>query len=488
MRSNPLQLNGPRKLEGKELLQFFKKYPEIIPRQSYPSSVYFLLNLDNFIIAYKQWLAFALHEADQLKTRGWYKYDVNENELQDLYSGLIRVLEQQIRSRQLKYYKNPALETILQRTIAFRDIIKGLSDKILQNRPTLNSPCPNCESLKDNNKKCRRNIYVSTDNKLDLSLAGHGVSFADKKDQIDAIPGNNLKSDQKPIILHPSDDRLQLEEVMYDEEVIQRCGFQLFKFYDQKNPSKLLDFWVYNPFPNVIFKLLLEHHEGLRELNLKSLKRGSQFEFFSQGTMVPRGSRIAMGGLPGDAYVMYPGMEGLDSEGINVLFNDAETSMILSEAARIFSFDHFTALDKASKEGDRLGTSGATTYHCNNYTAPLHKDNDTVPGICSQYQLQARKDLKEFSFIYGDYRKYVVARTNSLWSFSGSNMHGTMLPSTLPLRPEDITIKSPQDSGQQPPRVSNGDHRTETKRNNIAAKKYQTVRVCRQQIYRYWNL
>ncbi|KDR65316.1 hypothetical protein GALMADRAFT_148783 [Galerina marginata CBS 339.88] len=193
---------------------------------------------------------------------------------------------------------------------------------------TLNSPCPNCQSLKDDNKKCRRNIFVSTDNKLDLSLAGVGVSFADKKDQIDAIPGNNLKSGQKPIILHPSDDRLQLEEVMYDEEVIARCGFQLFKFYDQKNPSKLLDFWVYNPFPSDIFERLLKYHRGLQELNLKSLKRGSQFEFFSQGTMVPRGSRIAMGGLPGDAYVMYPGMEGLDPEGINLLFNDAEVFLV----------------------------------------------------------------------------------------------------------------------------------------------------------------
>ncbi|KDR67906.1 hypothetical protein GALMADRAFT_146658 [Galerina marginata CBS 339.88] len=101
-------LNGPRKLEGKELLQFFKEYPDVIPRQSYPSSVYFLLNLDNFIIVYKQWLAFALHEADQLKERDWYKYDLNalkqENEMQDLYSGLIRLLEQQIRSGHLTSY------------------------------------------------------------------------------------------------------------------------------------------------------------------------------------------------------------------------------------------------------------------------------------------------------------------------------------------------------------------------------------------------
>ncbi|KDR65712.1 hypothetical protein GALMADRAFT_148477 [Galerina marginata CBS 339.88] len=379
-------VNGSRKLTASEVLQFLKKNPDVIPRQSYPSSIYFLLNRDNFLIAYKQWLAFAINEANQSETKAKYIYDLNglkeDQMIHWLYSDLMRELKGQVKSGAINYYNNPALETILRRSDIFRDIKKELANKILQGRPTAKATC-----LKYN--------------KLDLSLAGIG--------------GNNLKSGQKPTILHPSDSRLQLEEIMYDEEVIQRCGSQVFRFYDQKNPTKMLDFWVYNPFPAEIFKILLSNHEGLRELNLKSLKRGSQFEFYSQGTMVPRGSRIPMGGLPGDAYVMYPGMEALDCEGINILFNDAETSMILSEAARIFSFDHFKALDKASNEGDRLGTSGATTYHCNNYTAPLHKDNDAVPGICSQYQLQARKDLKEYSFIYGDYRKYVVARTNSLW-------------------------------------------------------------------------
>jgi hypothetical protein len=92
--------------------------------------------------------------------------------------------------------------------------------------------------------------------------------------------------------------------------------------------------------------------------------------------------------------------------------------MILSEAARIMSFDHFKDLEQSGKEGDRLGTLGATTYLCNNYTSPLHCDSDTVPGLCAQYHLQARKDLREYSFIYGDYRMYMVSRSNSLWYYS----------------------------------------------------------------------
>jgi hypothetical protein len=89
-------------------------------------------------------------------------------------------------------------------------------------------------------------------------------------------------------------------------------------------------------------------------------------------------------------------------------------------------------------------------------------------------------------------------------SFSGSTMHGSMLPSTLLLRPEDITLSNltsnNQDSGHialrdrdggggggGPPRVSNGDHITKNKRNNIAAKRYQRVRACRSQIHNYWG-
>jgi hypothetical protein len=168
--------------------------------------------------------------------------------------------------------------------------------------------------------------------------------------------------------------------VTYDENVIKRCGYQFFAFYDEADrlkveaqkrkvyskqdssnqvwfidddqekannpPPKIvlfifllllscvsfdlkLDFWAYNVFPENIFQRLTDHHEEIQQLNLKSVKRGSQFQFYSEGEMFSRGARAPMGGLPGDAYTMYAGMDAIDCEGINILFNDAEVYFYL---------------------------------------------------------------------------------------------------------------------------------------------------------------
>lgn len=89
--------------------------------------------------------------------------------------------------------------------------------------------------------------------------------------------------------------------------------------------------------------------------------------------------------------------------------------MILLEATRILAFGIFEDLQKASFNGDRIGTSAVTTYLCNNYTSPIHKDEDSVTGLCAQLELQAKSSLCEYSFIHADYRVYFVSRSNSLW-------------------------------------------------------------------------
>ena len=42
--------------------------------------------------------------------------------------------------------------------------------------------------------------------------------------------------------------------------------------------------------------------------------------------MFGRGSRSAMGGMRGDAYVFYQGMDADQEQGIQALFNDAEVN------------------------------------------------------------------------------------------------------------------------------------------------------------------
>jgi len=44
----------------KDLFKAIKKYPNIIPRKAYPSSIFFLLNFENFELALEQWLIYGL--------------------------------------------------------------------------------------------------------------------------------------------------------------------------------------------------------------------------------------------------------------------------------------------------------------------------------------------------------------------------------------------------------------------------------------------
>jgi hypothetical protein len=85
-----------------------------------------------------------------------------------------------------------------------------------------------------------------------------------------------------------------------------------------------LDFWLYNAFSEEVLKVLKDHHSSLQKV--KAVKRGKQFDLFSQGSMIPKGSREAMGGAAGDTYALYAGMDAVSLEDLDSLFNDAEVS------------------------------------------------------------------------------------------------------------------------------------------------------------------
>jgi hypothetical protein len=83
-----------------------------------------------------------------------------------------------------------------------------------------------------------------------------------------------------------------------------------------------LDFWLYNAFTQEVFDVLLHHHASLQKV--KEVKRGAQFEHYSEGSMIPKGGREAMGGIEGDTYTLYSGMEAVTLPDLNSLFDDAE--------------------------------------------------------------------------------------------------------------------------------------------------------------------
>jgi len=70
-----------------------------------------------------------------------------------------------------------------------------------------------------------------------------------------------------------------------------------------------------------------------------------------------------------------------------------------------------------------------------------------------------------------------------------------MLPSTTPLGPKDqtifgelhVAIPSGEEQPYEPPRVSNGSHKTKPKKNQVAERHYQQVRDHGENIHAFWN-
>ena len=84
---------------------------------------------------------------------------------------------------------------------------------------------------------------------------------------------------------------------------------------------------MYDAFHSTILSRLQSHHSDLQ--HVKKITRGSQFESYSQGAMLPKGAHAPMGGAPGDSYTFYSGMEAVTEEGIRALFNDAEVNFLI---------------------------------------------------------------------------------------------------------------------------------------------------------------
>lgn len=67
---------------------------------------------------------------------------------------------------------------------------------------------------------------------------------------------------------------------------------------------------------------MVNHSKKLSKI--KPIKRGGQFQQFSQGQMRGIGSRLPAGGAPGDAYRAYEGTSADSLEDLDLLFNHAE--------------------------------------------------------------------------------------------------------------------------------------------------------------------
>ncbi|KAJ3729836.1 hypothetical protein C8R42DRAFT_637972 [Lentinula raphanica] len=241
---------------------------------------------------------------------------------------------------------------------------------------------------------------------------------------------------------------ISLRGLESDPDIVARCGHQLLLVLDQHcDPSimnqsvvdwktarekKVIDFIWYGSLDDDMLSILQDN--VVESTGVQAVKRGGQFQTFSSGKMVPVGSRLPSGGRPGDSYTSYSGLEASTQNGLDILFNQAATSVIMTSTAKLAHPELANDLSLLSADCDRIGMSGANIFNCTGYLAPIHSDNDATRGLCAQALLHADASHNEFSFCNIEYQYYIVTSTNCLWSFHSKNLHGTMLPSALTVR------------------------------------------------------
>ncbi|KAJ3535716.1 hypothetical protein NMY22_g6363 [Coprinellus aureogranulatus] len=456
---------------GRDVIKALVKHPEIIPLDSSPSSAYLFVNQESFVEAWEDFLLYGLQDKG---------YDVsplyNQGQLnRELFRQISRAIPDRLIPRNRVHIKDPRLLVILERSEKILNKKHDMAPRGLgglmgrADRQNLTKPCHRCRN-EDPSERCVQDLLVSV-KPPQTDLVGCGVSVYPLEEVVK--PRGNKKSgkDVKPL-LHPIND-LGLREIRCNEDVIKRCGVQIFRILDKDTPGPnhvLRDFWVYKAFDDDTFKSLSEHVR--RFSHYKGIVRGSQFETFTQGKMCPFGERTPRGGAPGDCHRLYDSMSAATPELVHCLFDNAEDSLVFSILARQVAPEIYSQIEDACDVGERVGTSRSTLYYCRNYAAPLHRDDDVGPGLCATLDFEAER--YEYCFINMAYPFYFAPRPGSFWSFRGSDIHGTSLPA-LRMR------------GGAAVRVSETEHRAKPRKNAKTAARYRQVRAMQTSLEEFWN-
>ncbi|KAJ7780390.1 hypothetical protein B0H14DRAFT_2631168 [Mycena olivaceomarginata] len=464
---------NPRIAGGKELIRAFLQYPTLIPRASYPQSVYFALGQANFTRTWHHYLGAGLHS---------FGYNVHLQNVEALYGDLMQVLHRRRKEQNLHTIPDLSLQTIFNRTLDFKELYESLKNYAYRRKPvqiifmifiyrlldynppnaqtntrgvTVPKPkvslseswptnsCSFCADKKPE-QRCVQYVVVK-EHPVDESLIGCGVSFASKEYQLLPKPPKKPKrrkdgSYRQPAppkeILHPLDERLGFSFIEADTNCIQRCGRHLIWIVDEDSGEKL-DFVLYEAFGEDHLKKMLQYHNA-------------------QTKVKPLGCLIL----------------------------DVTTKSIWPELAN----DMKTITDEA----DRLGLTGCNLFECHNFTSCIHKDNDaTKKSICCQLFLRAK--TWEFAFMRLRYRLVVRSQSNMLWSFDGAKEHAVLLPST-----EELTAEESQEEPYRAWRIrggannrrreSLGNHKTAPAISIQKAGEYQRARELSAELERFYDV
>lgn len=176
--------------------------------------------------------------------------------------------------------------------------------------------------------------------------------------------------------------------------------------------------------------------------SLMKLSRGKVFSKWKYGEMRAMGSRQPVGGRPGDGYGPYDGVSATSVNDIETLFSHVSVGVIFLQIAvwghcknSLQPHLHFffeqdiecivaklepyaphvvKSLRELGHRANVLGTYGITAYHCWNYIAPQHYDDDATWTV--SYQLRKNNCQEdEFSFALTKWGCYLATVENCCW-------------------------------------------------------------------------
>ncbi|KAJ3771967.1 hypothetical protein FB446DRAFT_789143 [Lentinula raphanica] len=456
--------------DPKEFFDLFDSNPSNVPGEDNLSFCFFMTSFESFHYNYNRWMAIFLENKD------YNLMEFNDvHLLEDFYTRLMSLVHHWCNDFQytsegvqkliidIKDFRCERWRTIIKKTAWLRKL-RNICDK----RAHKLTRCKRC-SLLPPHLRCRQYVFMphitngqspedarSTLSTLASELKGAGVSMVPLHDCIrpNSTPDHDHPNHRQyaGTLFHPDSigisNPISLRGLESDPDIVARCGHQLLLVLDQHcDPSimnqsvvdwktarekKVIDFIWYGSLDDDMLSILQDN--VVESTGVQAVKRGGQFQTFSSGKMVPVGSRLPSGGRPGDSYTSYSGLEASTQNGLDILFNQAATSVIMTSTAKLAHPELANDLSLLSADCDRIGMSGANIFNCTGYLAPIHSDNDATRGLCAQALLHADASHNEFSFCNIEYQYYIVTSTNCLWSFHSKNLHGTMLPSALTVR------------------------------------------------------
>ncbi|KAG6837598.1 hypothetical protein H0H93_007012 [Arthromyces matolae] len=426
----------------------------IIPTESNPSSIFFLVNLDNFTDAWKNWLLPSLkkqgilacfwniqqvHRAvrgispktipnihprlslimtETLKLVKLAK-SAREHVFRPVRRTGVKLTKQEQASDSLKYAMKKGKVSVPGNISSSQSSAESSStfDQGLSN-----NTCIHCKDM-PLEEQCLVTILVT---RRDISgLQNSALTCAPADDRLPPLTSKESKSKFSGVYHTP--EKLGLRKIAHRPDVFKRCCKDVFVLLNAENPTELVGAVVFNAFEKKILQQMLQNHDHASRL--PPLSRGSSFNAWRYGIMRAIGSRMPKGGRPGDAYALYSGLDAGNDEEIQTLFGHAQNADILVNVARAISrpLTSNVGHHSADESGlNRLGSTGSNIFSCSNYMSHQHFDQDEDISICAQYEKTCLQD--EFNFSYTEWGVYIETRDNTLWLFHSNHLHGTIMP------------------------------------------------------------